>query len=410
MNDENTPKDKFKEVYSNVAFYLDDIMNEYDIFPNILAMMNDGNATIELKKRYLLRAIDQAWIEAIEDTLPSLDIIIRNPTKYIEENEEVLPIEMAKNISVRSLQHLAQHTNYISRIEGDEIIPSKILNVFRDETMMTYENKFVNTLINRLFSFVNRRYEIAKKSGQDVKTSSVEFKDEFIHNDAKVKMNFKIEIEENAQDDEKVERNYTYSSALWKRVEKLNEVLITYINSSFCLAMGKSFIRPPVMRTNAILKNKDLRKCLELWRFIEGYDGAGYSMIVQENLEDIDEDYIKELSQTFALQYLIFRQNIKNEFEEDNTLASEVTDNVLKPRIINELNGIDEAEYDYKEERKIESLERIRYRQITPEDELILKDIDIALEAARIIRENDEEHLYSNASIIDPGLLDSSDE
>ena len=48
-------------------------------------MMKDGNASVELKKRYALRAIDEAWVCAIEDAIPSLDIIIRTPSKYIEE-------------------------------------------------------------------------------------------------------------------------------------------------------------------------------------------------------------------------------------------------------------------------------------------------------------------------------------
>lgn len=109
-------------------------------------MMKDGKASIELKKKYLLRAIDETWVNIIEDTLPSIDAVIRNPAKHIEEREEILPIELSHNITSRSLQHLSQHTNLISRIEGDTIIPSKILNVFKDETIKTYENKFVNTL------------------------------------------------------------------------------------------------------------------------------------------------------------------------------------------------------------------------------------------------------------------------
>ena len=120
----------FRKVYSDTTFFIDSIVDEYDVFPAILQMMRDGNATIELKKRYLLRAIDEAWVNIIEDTLPALDTIIRNPSKDIAEREEVLPIELSHNISVRSLRHLSQHTNLISRVEGDTIIPSHILNVF----------------------------------------------------------------------------------------------------------------------------------------------------------------------------------------------------------------------------------------------------------------------------------------
>ena len=323
---------------------------------------------------------------------------------------------MARNITVRSLQHLSQHTNFISRIEGDEITPTKILNVWRDETMLTYENKFVNTLIHRLYAFVNMRYEIAKNIGQDTKTSSIEFKEEFRHQKTKVKINMTIEMEESAENDQSVERNYTYSSSLWKRLVKLNSIMSTYVNSVFCMQMGKNFIRPPVMRTNAILKNKNLRQCLALWRFIEGYENAGYNMLIQENLENVDSDYIKDLYETLAFQYLLFRYTVKNEFDDEETLANEITDNVLNPRIVDEFKDIDENEFevendinDYKE-RNLPSYERLRYQTLSPEDELLLQDLKIALDAANIIREKDEEYLYSNASIIDPGLFDEDEE
>ena len=284
----NGKESTFRKVYDDTTFFVDSIVEEYDVFPTILALMRDGNATLELKKRYLLRAIDEAWVNIIEDTLPSLDTIIRNPSRFIEEREEVLPIELSHNISVRSLKHLSQHTNLISQIDGDKIIPSKILNVFREETIQTYENKFINTLINRLFVFVNRRYEIAKKAGQDEKTTTLEFNDSFNHNTVKVNMNFRLEIAESADSaDDKVEKNYSQTTDLWRRVEKLNSVVTAYTESEFVRNMGQSFIRPPVMRTNAILKNKDLRQCLALWEFIESYESAGYNMIIQESLEKI---------------------------------------------------------------------------------------------------------------------------
>ena len=37
---------------------------------------------------------------------------------------------------------------------------------FRSEdSLLTYENKFLNTLINRLYMFVNKRYKVAKEYG-----------------------------------------------------------------------------------------------------------------------------------------------------------------------------------------------------------------------------------------------------
>ncbi|MBO4584959.1 MAG: DUF2357 domain-containing protein [Clostridia bacterium] len=402
---EKTPvSEQFGRVYDDATFFIDNMMQDYDVFPTILSMMRDGNASIELKKRYILRAIDETWVNVVEDTLPALDVIIRNPSKYIEEREEVMPIELSRNISVRSLQHLSQHTNYISKVEGDKITPTKILNVFREETMQTYENKFVNTLINRLFAFVNRRYEIAAKAGQDEKTTSLEFKEDFYHGEARVKLNFRMEIAEPAMSEEdRVERNYTHTTDLWRRVVKLNDIVTTYANSTFVQEMGKSYIRPPVMRTNAILKNKNLRQCLALWQFIESYDNAGYSMLVQEDLEKVDDAYVKELYSTLALQYLIFRYNIRNEFEADATLADRINDDVYNPRIISELSDPDKDEFDVpsEPEKVPPTSAAARYVTLTPEDMLMLRSLDVALAAVDKITE-EEEDILDHPSIPEP--------
>lgn len=391
-------------VYEDTTYFIDSIVQEYDMVGAILAMMRDGNATIELKKRYLLRAIDETWVNVIEDTLPALDTIIRNPGKFIEEREEVIPVEFARNTTSRSLQHLSQHTNLISSFENGNVTPQKILNVFREETMMTYENKFINTLINRLFGFVSKRYEIAKKAGQDEKTTSIDFKDSFDHGNVRVKMDFRIEISESAEDEEdRVERNYTFTSDLWHRVEKLNSIVTMYANSEFCQNMGHTYIRPPVMRTNMILKNKNFRQCLALWQFIEGYDEAGYSMLIQEDLETVDEGYIKELYSTLALQYLIFRYNIHNEFDSDSTLVSEITDNVLNPRIIDELKHAESDEFDIPvSERVVPPPSFNRYVTLTPEDELFIESLDIALDADAIIRAEQLEEIYDPGAIPEP--------
>ncbi|MBO4452493.1 MAG: DUF2357 domain-containing protein [Clostridia bacterium] len=411
MADKSANEGMLKSVYDDATYYIDSIVSEYGALRTILDRMGKGEATVELRKRYFLRAIDETWVNAIEDALPALDTIIRNPSKFIEDQEELVNADQARKITVRTLQHLSQHTNLIQSIDGDMIIPKKLLNVYKEETMQTYENKFINTLINRLYVFVNRRYEIALRDGQDEKTTSIDFKDDFDHDKIKVRMHFRVEIAESADDnDEKVEQNYSYTTDIWRRVKKLNNIVTTYAESEFARQMGHSYIRPPVMKTNAILKNKNLRQCLELWRFIENYDSAGYSMLIQENLENIDEEYIKELYSTVALQYMIFRYKIKNEFDEDSTLASEIADDEFKPKIVDELGKLSGDEFNVTDvsknipkERFAKSPSNLRSETLTPEDRVFLDALDVAMDASDIIRANGEEFIYSRGNIEEPG-------
>lgn len=382
---------EFESVYEDTLYFVDGMVEQYDFYPEIIDALGNGSARMELKKRYMLKAINEEWVAKIEDCLPALDEVIRKPSRFIEETEKVLPIELSRNISSRSIQHLSQHTDYISKVEGDTITPSKILNVFRDETNKTYENKFINTLINRLFWFVEHRYETALKEGKDEKNTSLDYTQDFTHGQVQGKIHFRIEMAEEPQNGEEL-KNYTYTTDLWQRVIRLHHICRTYINSPFVKSMDNQFVRPPVIRTNAILKNKNLRQCLELWEFIEGYENIGYDMLVQENLETIDQRYIKEIYSISALQYLIFRYNIKNEFESNKTLASEITPTVLAPQIEDTLSPLDAEEF----KKSFLSAPRTEgeetgdgKRRPSFKDKAVVRAVDVALLSDAILRKTD---------------------
>lgn len=378
----------FEDVYKDTLYFVDGMVDQYDFYPEIIDSLGSGNAKMELKKRYMIKAIDEEWVSKIEDCIPALDEVIRTPSRFIEETEKVLPIELSRNISRRSIQHLSQHTDYISKVEDDNtIIPSKILNVFRDETNKTYENKFINTLINRLFLFVERRYETALKEGKDEKNTSLDYTQNFTHGEAQGKIHFRIELAEDPRDGEEM-KNYTYTTDLWHRVVRLHHICRAYINSSFVKSMENQFIRPPVIRTNPILKNKNLRQCLELWEFIESYENIGYDMLVHESLEILDAEYIKEIYSMSALQYLIFRYNIKNEFEADKTLAESQSHPVLSPEIKEELTPAESSEFDkiYEKTIRVAQTNVGGKQKRSCRDKAMLRAVDVALISDEMIR------------------------
>ncbi|MBR4768553.1 MAG: DUF2357 domain-containing protein [Lachnospiraceae bacterium] len=372
------------------------LQEESPLFRSTLALIKDGQATVELKKRYMLRAIDEEWVNAIEEALPSLDTAIRNPSKYITEREEVLPIEMSKNISPQSLKHLAQHTDMISKIEGDKITPSKLLNVFREETMQTYENKFLNTLISRLLSFVSIRYDVAKNEGKDEKDTTLTYEQAFSHGTVHGKMKFTLEISEPTDENDTVEKNYSKTTDLWKRVERIYDIVNTYAGSEFVKQMGQSYVRPPIMRTNAILKNPNMRRCLALWQFIEGYDTAGYSMLIQEDLENVPEEYVKNLYEMCTVQYLNFRYNVRNEFDTEAVLDEQLTDDAFSPKIVDRLKKITADEFTIIHEEE-EELEPARFEP----GELELA-VGVALRASQLMLSANPEESLAPGDIPEP--------
>ncbi|MBO4262571.1 MAG: hypothetical protein J5903_02160, partial [Clostridia bacterium] len=192
----------------------------------------------------------------------------------------------------------------ISRIENGVVIPSKLMNVFRDDSMMTYENKFVNTLLSRLYEFVAMRFEAAKE-GADKELIELEVTGKLDFEDINATFSTRYTIAAPKSDSGK---NYGKNSELYGRARKLYEAVSDYKASEFAQHMGNAFIHPPVMRTNAILKNKNMRQCLMLWEFIEGYEDEG-GLSAEEKECEISEEYKQQIFRNIAEQYLVFRRN-----------------------------------------------------------------------------------------------------
>lgn len=325
---ENTPDLDFTfspeqlGVYADTLKSTDDLISRHGIYNDILTSLSEGVGTVKVSEKLLLRSIDEIWVKAVEDCVNSLDELIRKPNRYIAETEEVLPIELTKRISGRSITHLSRHTDYIIPCDDGEIKPTKMLNVFREDSLLTYENKFLNTLINRLYMFVTKRYKIAKEHGVDEKLQSMEFENEFTSGEGKGKIRISVEYSERNFDADV--KNTLFSSGLWSRVERLNAIVTGYFNSSFVKSMERNYVRPPIMRTNAILKNKYFRECLALWEFIESYEDAGYGITVNETIKDASEDYVKQLYASAAMQYLVFKRNINEKSIDEENYSSEV--------------------------------------------------------------------------------------
>ena len=104
-------------------------------------LVGSGESSANLKRSVVHKSIETEWIDRVEAALPYIDTFIRHPYSAIEDVDEILPVEISRHITEKSIKHLAQHTHLILKVEGDEITPSKILNVYHDETLLTYENK-----------------------------------------------------------------------------------------------------------------------------------------------------------------------------------------------------------------------------------------------------------------------------
>ena len=148
--------DLYKKWYDQFEI-LSEVFDSDELYQALDSLLNSSRNTFAFNRKIMEKAIDVSWVEAIEKGILHVDNFLRNPRKTIEDVEEIVPIALSRKTTVESVKHLAQHTDLIQSIDKKtgKITPSKILNVHKEESLFTYENKFVNTLVDRLYIFIN---------------------------------------------------------------------------------------------------------------------------------------------------------------------------------------------------------------------------------------------------------------
>ena len=68
------------------------------------------NSDYALVSNYEKIEADFAWLDIMENTIMYIDNILRNPNRFIINEEEVVKVEQAKRITVESIKHLSKDT------------------------------------------------------------------------------------------------------------------------------------------------------------------------------------------------------------------------------------------------------------------------------------------------------------
>ena len=299
-------------------------LSDNDLYLEFKKFYESGESKLTLHHKYTSKRIDVDWVNFIEDCIISFDNVIRVPKKFIAQEEEVISTSLARSITTDSIKHLAQHTNLVNIIDG-EIKPEKILNIRKEESYQVYENRFAWTLLQRLSRFIDKRFEALNRTIENAEEIALENE---VNLQEKGK-NFKYELKMNhiadltPKDIDNLDR-----------IEKIKNVISGFYGSAFAKHMRNSEpVRPPIVRTNSILKNPDYQKLLQLWQFVESYDKEGYSEESNDEELAASGELNDNLANTMFLNYLLIKSLIKNEKKKDLT-EDEVEEKEEKVKII----------------------------------------------------------------------------
>ena len=87
---------KYSDLYEDYKQHILGLMGQGDFYEELIDSIERGSNKISFFNRYLEKKNDVAWVDAIEACIIPLDNIVRNPRKFIVQEEEIVPIERAR--------------------------------------------------------------------------------------------------------------------------------------------------------------------------------------------------------------------------------------------------------------------------------------------------------------------------
>ncbi len=293
------------KIYEEIIFRINNLLKQDDLYPAYTEAISSGKNKFTVSQVFNKRNYSSDWIDILEDCIVALDTIVRNPRKFIVIEEDIVDISLARSISVESVKHLSQHTNLISNVDKRTgmVVPSKILNTSKEESFEIYENRFIYTLLLKLKDFIDSRFNAIKNALMQSGELGVDISSEFSIDGNKVC--YKLTSNANFPFENVLQSKTKGTPTNLERVVRIKNIINDFLSSPFAKEMCScALVRPPITRTNVILKDPNFKKALVLWQYIETNEKMDYK--IEVSTEE------SELSPSLADKYrgLIFLNTV----------------------------------------------------------------------------------------------------
>lgn len=289
-------------------------------------------STLNVTRHVNSGVYDDEWLTKMEETIRYLDNILRNPNRFIVNEEEIVKIELARRITVDSIKHLSRNTNFIQKYDQDtgEVKPSKILNINKEESFNTYENRFIYTLINNMKMYIDRKKKENIEGTFKKEKKALEYRGTAKVNKEKLELSLQIKSDlndDNAKGDD-----------ISARITKLEEKITDLCSAPTYKDLARLHVSPvtsPIKKTNLILKNVNFQYAVELWNYMQTHMEPSSK---NQNKKDGYEDNgaLKQMmNDSFMLDYLIM-----NSMDEEEEKPKEELQNMVASNTVNQLLSI----------------------------------------------------------------------
>jgi hypothetical protein len=301
--------DDLIEFHTHITDFFTELEKEDEFPQRFYQAFLSGNNRIYQKQIIERKIFHEEWIDTVESYFPAIDKITRDPKSSLRFDEEVVAIEKAKKVNSQSVRHLAANTHLIKEIKEDNfVIPKKILTTHAEIEMATYENRFIVTLINRLFFFVKSRFDVVRENVESYEKRQFNLTSTFDMRETNVNMTVDLVLRQDLFEDEVNKKN----KDLLSRIEWLNRQVSGLRAGPFMESLKNSKpVIPPIKLTNIFQKNVDYKAAYTLWLYLDKFTKLNFDIDVSETNLTFDRMYLKQVYQSTAFTFSTIVANQK---------------------------------------------------------------------------------------------------
>lgn len=308
---------------------MNNVLNLYNNLDDIKKKeFNDSvRSTLNVNQKMDNTVYDDEWLVKMEETVRYIDNILRNPNRFIVNEEEIVKIELARRITVDSIKHLSRNTNLIQKYDPktEEVKPSKILNINKEESFNTYENRFIFTLINNMKMYIERKKTENLSDTSRNEQLSLEYRGK--SRIGKENIELALQLKSELKDSSKK------GDSIFDRISKLEQKITDLCSTSVYKDIARLHVAPvvsPIKKTNLILKNVNFQYALDLWNYMQTHMDSSSKRDKKNNGYEDNGVLQKMMNDSFLLDYLIMKSSVSEKSEElEEDLKGQVASNTV---------------------------------------------------------------------------------
>ena len=299
----------------------------------------DSKLMMDVDRSHIVE--NDEWIDMVEFTIPYLEKALTKEIKNIVTEEEIIKIELIKKVTVDSVKHLTKHVNMVDKFNqrSGEVTPKKILNAYKEETFLNYENRFLYTLIKLIEDYMYLRKKEDNEEYKGKNHQKANYQAEVKLGKEKIDVNFEFHSERVA--------GITKSEKTTERIANIKQSLKMLKQTEvyqMLVAKKATYVKAPLKMTNVLLKNVNFQYAVKLWNYLSEQMELK-DKTVNEISQYEEKGMVKELvdEDIFLLYSILKKTDDSNALKgkaksavEDKKMAKELTDAMIE-RII-ELN------------------------------------------------------------------------